>query len=721
MEDGETEPYDSQQRTFAQSCKTLLPNAIHLEKVQDAVVRMNKIRMLASELLTLHIQRCLNHSIPLPKFTQTWCKQLFKEVSRVTKGYERDTSQTDDAELTQTNHLYMKDIEKPSRSYMSQMLNGEAILLKTVIETNIKRHYKKRLLRFVRWTFHTSEVCVLSPEEYKTHKLNMLQITSDLCRSSSEPCTSPTCYHSWIDQYRKFFHLSTLLDTASFGDVTKNEPERLLPSMKLMNQAFEGSGMRTFSLLPLTRSIRPGFVDFEYTTWIEILSLPKPASRQEQIKASNAKKAKEVANGTYEPPKVRNKRNKEERERANEITKRQRAILLASETATEKKDRVAREKAAKVEHQRLRRLENQAKKASQAEERNTVFAGIFDIKIKPPRGYMFNFHVRTDGISARLLFGKDVVKKDSNDAQHKTPVRGLYAIDTIKHFSKLDPSNMQVIGIDPGVYDLIHAVSFDEMLNASQSTSLKYSSAQRRFERGSTVFAKKMHVEKPDTVVCAEKEMSKYNSRSCNMDTLMGYFAARRMYLRDLQDFYFAPRYRIRRWRSFKKDQRSLAMLVTNLKSMKEDGKTMILAYGAWVNVSSNAKRSGIAPCIGMGLRTYLSKHFIVVDTPEHYTSKTCSCCMGMCGPFKELDHQRREKKLTEAKNERETRKASRYTVRSIRRCQNVECGVVLHRDKNAARNIADNFLRLYAGKPPLKTLSREERKIEELMCSICL
>ena len=56
-----------------------------------------------------------------------------------------------------------------------------------------------------------------------------------------------------------------------------------------------------------------------------------------------------------------------------------------------------------------------------------------------------------------------------------------------------------------------------------------------------------------------------------------------------------------------------------------------------------------------------------------------------------------------------------------IRRCQNVECGVVLHRDKNAARNIADNFLRLYAGKPPLKTLSREERKIEELMCSICL
>lgn len=80
-----------------------------------------------------------------------------------------------------------------------------------------------------------------------------------------------------------------------------------------------------------------------------------------------------------------------------------------------------------------------------------------------------------------------------------------------------------------------------------------------------------------------------------------------------------------------------------------DEGKTMVLAYGAWSNVSSKFKHKGIAPCIGIGLRRYLSKHFIVADTPEHYTSQTCSGCLGKCGPFRELEERRRQDKLSMA------------------------------------------------------------------------
>ena len=38
--------------------------------------------------------------------------------------------------------------------------------------------------------------------------------------------------------------------------------------------------------------------------------------------------------------------------------------------------------------------------------------------------------------------------------------------------------------------------------------------------------------------------------------------------------------------------------------------------------------------------------------------------------------------------------------IRGLRRCQSVECGVILHRDRNAAINIATNFRRLYSGQP---------------------
>ena len=72
---------DEQEKTFAQSCHTLFFNKIHLAEVQDAVSRMNRIKMLAGELLSLHIHKCLDNDIPLPKFTQTWCRQLYKEVS----------------------------------------------------------------------------------------------------------------------------------------------------------------------------------------------------------------------------------------------------------------------------------------------------------------------------------------------------------------------------------------------------------------------------------------------------------------------------------------------------------------------------------------------------------------------------------------------------------------------------------------------------------------
>ena len=305
--------------------------------------------------------------------------------------------------------------------------------------------------------------------------------------------------------------------------------------------------------------------------------------------------------------------------------------------------------------------------------------------------------------------------------ERDTPKRGLYTIDQIKYFSKLSQSDMQIIGIDPGVHDIIHAVSFDETLNAAQSKSIKYSSAQRRFDRCSTLFTKRMQEEKPEMIVDAERELSLCNSRSCYIDRLESYFTTRRRYMTEFYNFYGRMRYRTRRWRTFKKNQKSLSTLVNDIRSMNKPNKTMILAYGAWANVSSTFKQRGIAPCIGIGMRRYLSNYFIVADTPEHYTSQTCSGCLGTCGPFKELEQQRRHEKLMVAVTDQEKKKASRYTIRSIRRCQNAECGVILHRDRNAARNIADNFLRLYNGHPPFKKQTKDDQMLEELTCSICL
>ena len=268
--------------TIAQSCRTLIPNQVHLDKIQDAVQRMNKIRMLAGELLCLHIRRCLDHSIVLPCFTQVWCKQLFKEVSHVEKP--RDTTETDDAELTQTAMMMENEhsMIKPSRSHLSQLLNSEANSLVTTITTNIKRHFRTRVQRFVRHTFgstHTLPKC-----EHMKLKIELLKVSMDVCREQNIPYSSSECYHEWIEEHRRLFGLDVILQESTLAHALESRPHLFLKAMDLMNRTLEEAEMRTFSLLPLKRKFRPGFIELDCITWKEILSLPETESRKTQLK-----------------------------------------------------------------------------------------------------------------------------------------------------------------------------------------------------------------------------------------------------------------------------------------------------------------------------------------------------------------------------------------------------------------------------------------------------
>ena len=290
--------------------------------------------------------------------------------------------------------------------------------------------------------------------------------------------------------------------------------------------------------------------------------------------------------------------------------------------------------------------------------------------ILPRKKLRFGHSIRTDGISARLLFYKKKCNKEM-DKTTALPRRGMYTIDEIKHMSRMREEDMDIVGIDPGKHDLIYAVADDYLTNPYHR--FRYSASQRRTDRCSVFYGTCMQKEKPDVVLQAESDLSKMNSRSNYSDRMSAYFCCRRDHLKTFTNFYGQMRYRIRRWRTFKKDQKSIAGVITRLKKMVTSPlKTQILAYGSWAQASSTFTPKGIAPCIGIGLRRRLAKEFVVVDTPEHYTSKTCSRCHCECGPFVELEEMRRKMKKEKAQSEEEKKKASRYT---IRRCQNAECG----------------------------------------------
>ena len=118
------------------------------------------------------------------------------------------------------------------------------------------RHYKSRIHRFVRWTFKPE--FKLPPDDHRQLKTEMAQVAADLCRHGGDQLVSPHNYHPWIAQYRAFFGLDSLLESETLSYMLKTHPHRFLYSMRLMNRAFEGSGHKTFALVPLTTTSRPG-------------------------------------------------------------------------------------------------------------------------------------------------------------------------------------------------------------------------------------------------------------------------------------------------------------------------------------------------------------------------------------------------------------------------------------------------------------------------------
>jgi hypothetical protein len=113
-----------------------------------------------------------------------------------------------------------------------------------------------------------------------------------------------------------------------------------------------------------------------------------------------------------------------------------------------------------------------------------------------------------------------------------------------------------------------------------------------------------------------------------------------------------------------------------------------ILAYGAWgliAGTSNSAANKGNPPVIGAGL------------TPEHYTSKICVECGGLCSAHPTL----RTKKNKE--------------IRGLRVCQHEGCGLLQNRDKTGATNIGRQFARLIEGTAPLRIMNEEEVEFNTL------
>lgn len=636
-------------RTVGCSLDRLVPDEGHKATICDAVTRTHKATILATELLNLHIRRCfeecggagLDHI-----FSANWLLNAYNEVT-IGKGSPKIVP-----ELHETKIRLMPAFDPVDRKGLTQILMYECRNLATVAANNVWMHFSKRLLSHVRRAFKLGDEAysALSKDDKRKRKLHLMQIAEDLARPPSEPFRSPSEHHPWIALER----IRLCID-AAVGEWKgkpllyhlKCHPERFLESMRLISAEKEAGGGAAFSLFSLRRTLVPRHIRFDQRALRDLLSL-----------------------GTSEFVKQAAKRRKTEAGRLD---------LEAGPSKRERRD-----------------------KTEMLDEKAQVFGEILDLHAaKISQRHTFDFAFTTDGVSARLQCS--VPKKKAGGKLTSMPSRGIHAIDELKRVSRLE--ELHVVGIDPGIREMIVAVDQDDPKNTSP---VRYTQKQRQFETRSKQYAHENNRDKPLLVRQAEEALAGFNSRSVSLQTFCAYCQKRHERLDLCLSFYADFGHRRRRWKTYIKAQQSEERLYKRLQGIhkKDDGRHLVLAYGAWgATDGASCVKRGNPPTIGVGLLRKLSKRFVVSLTPEHRTSKTCCKCLGPCGPWKEVEEKMDKK------------------VRGLRICQDDEgCKLPQNRDRTGASNIGLNFCRLFGGQSPIRTMTGEEREFHRLnvCCVAC-
>lgn len=642
--------------------RKLVPDEAHLQCFQDAAARVNQATSRAMELLNLYVRdRLENHNgTGLESiFKPNWLLEAYNAVTTSRKVGKVN------AGLASVAEKYMQSAEKPGRQGLTQCLLYECINLAAVGSTNVWKHFRPRVLKHVQTSFalDNAEYEKLSKDEKRRRRLALLQVGDDLCCLPTATLRSPAEYHEWISAERQRLGIDAAVgnwDDKPLLYHLKAHPERFLKAMHLMSTDRTAAERAAFALFPLRRSLVPRHIRVDMRVLDDLLKLNM---RVKQMKARHAATGRDPASGSAK------KRVKGD------------ATLVA--------------------------------------EKQEVFGTVLHLRAaKIRRRHHFDFGFTTDGVSAHLLMRnpkkvsatKGKRKRDEEEVLPTSiPTRGRWSIDALKHASRNPDTELHVIGIDPGKIELIHAVDADA--DAKTTPSVRYTLAERRRDLRTRQYEAEMRHAKPWVAAAAEQELSLHNSKAPSLDRFAAYVQRRHELLAEVpewRNFYEDIEHRRHRHKKFLKTQASETKLYKKLHAMhnSKDTRQLVLAYGAWGLVAGRADMAcnkGNPPVIGASLMKKLGHQFVVVPTPEHFTSKTCVACGGRCDAHPTLRTKKNKK------------------IRGLHVCQHEGCGLYQNRDRTGATNIGRQLRQLLRGEGPLRRMTEEELEFKRLeTCLLC-
>ena len=299
-------------------------------------------------------------------------------------------------------------------------------------------------------------------------------------------------------------------------------------------------------------------------------------------------------------------------------------------------------------------------------------------------GFKFNHMITTDGIACSILLIRKSQLETRNAGGRRRveeggTVSGTPHLTSITHAQRQNLSDKIVVGIDPGLSDLLYCVN-----EANLETQVQYRHTQnsRRKEANVKINQAQLRMKKETTRV-EQRTVSEWeannnntNSRTCNFDHFMEYLRFKNALNFKLRPFYNQTSFRRQRLTQYSKGQQINMKLLKEFKSKFHENvepHDVVVAIGDWEQRIHRYHE----PTKGKGIRAVFEKagyHVYLID--EYRTSKMCSKCSdtnAQCEKFRQVPNPRPYRQ-------------GQILCHGLVRC--TSCWTMWNRDVNAAVNI---------------------------------
>jgi transposase len=242
--------------------------------------------------------------------------------------------------------------------------------------------------------------------------------------------------------------------------------------------------------------------------------------------------------------------------------------------------------------------------------------------------YTFDHMISTDGVSCSILLIKKELQGRSifRFKPKKTPSTEKY-IDELEGHEYTTLQEKKVVGVDPGLNDLIYCVNDDQKDTISK---FRYSQNQRRQETKSKKYRDLILEWKKDIVghqdvMKWETELSHYNKKTLDFGRFQDYIEKKNNMNFILQDFYQRYIFRKLKLGGYMRRQKTESMMMKRFKKVFGSSEQTIIAIG---DFEQKQHRKFKEPIKGRGFRTLFRRHgYKVYLVDEHKTSCRCANC----------------------------------------------------------------------------------------------